>query len=45
MTLLDVRGLTVRASDGRTLVDDLSFTVVEAVNGSASSANPGPASP
>lgn len=27
MTLLDVRGLTVRASDGRTLVDDLSFTV------------------
>ncbi|WP_330319665.1 ABC transporter ATP-binding protein [Streptomyces clavifer] len=27
MTLLDVRGLTVRAADGRTLVDDLSFTV------------------
>ncbi|MFB7337871.1 ABC transporter ATP-binding protein [Streptomyces adustus] len=27
MTLLDVRGLTVRTDDGRTLVDDLSFTV------------------
>ncbi|MGW0793682.1 ATP-binding cassette domain-containing protein [Streptomyces sp. NPDC002692] len=27
MTLLDVRGLTVTAADGRTLVDDLSFTV------------------
>ncbi|MDT0440508.1 MULTISPECIES: ABC transporter ATP-binding protein [Streptomyces] len=27
MTLLDVRGLTVRTADGRTLVDDLSFTV------------------
>jgi len=27
MTLLDVRGLTVRTTDGRTLVDDLSFTV------------------
>ncbi|CAM5654138.1 ABC transporter ATP-binding protein [Streptomyces atroolivaceus] len=27
MTLLDVRGLTVRAPDGRTLVDDLSFAV------------------
>ncbi|WP_073947852.1 ATP-binding cassette domain-containing protein [Streptomyces kebangsaanensis] len=27
MTLLDVRGLTVRTGDGRTLVDDLSFTV------------------
>ncbi|GGX66807.1 hypothetical protein GCM10010358_21650 [Streptomyces minutiscleroticus] len=27
MTLLDVRGLTVRTSDGRTLVDDLSFTL------------------
>ncbi|MFF2731868.1 ATP-binding cassette domain-containing protein [Streptomyces sp. NPDC058008] len=27
MTLLDVRGLTVRTSDGLTLVDDLSFTV------------------
>ncbi|MFJ2721324.1 ATP-binding cassette domain-containing protein [Streptomyces sp. NPDC087437] len=27
MNLLDVRGLTVRTSDGRTLVDDLSFTV------------------
>ncbi|WP_406151053.1 ATP-binding cassette domain-containing protein [Streptomyces sp. NBC_01012] len=27
MTLLDVSGLTVRAPDGRTLVDDLSFTV------------------
>ncbi|MGW2277191.1 ATP-binding cassette domain-containing protein [Streptomyces sp. NPDC001770] len=27
MTLLDVTGLTVRTDDGRTLVDDLSFTV------------------
>ncbi|MGW3495438.1 ATP-binding cassette domain-containing protein [Streptomyces sp. NPDC001020] len=27
MTLLDVRGLTVRTADGRTLVDDLSFTL------------------
>ncbi|WP_445528342.1 ATP-binding cassette domain-containing protein [Streptomyces cyslabdanicus] len=27
MNLLDVRGLTVRTGDGRTLVDDLSFTV------------------
>ncbi|MGW3956951.1 ATP-binding cassette domain-containing protein [Streptomyces sp. NPDC004752] len=27
MTLLDVRGLTVRTGDGRTLVDDLSFSV------------------
>ncbi|MGW1723354.1 ATP-binding cassette domain-containing protein [Streptomyces sp. NPDC002306] len=27
MTLLDVHGLTVRTDDGRTLVDDLSFTV------------------
>ncbi|MDT0470683.1 ABC transporter ATP-binding protein [Streptomyces sp. DSM 41014] len=27
MTLLDVRGLTVRTDEGRTLVDDLSFTV------------------
>ncbi|MDR3082858.1 MAG: ATP-binding cassette domain-containing protein, partial [Streptomyces sp.] len=27
MTLLDVRGLTVRTTDGRTLVDDLSFTL------------------
>lgn len=27
MTLLDVRGLTVRTADGRVLVDDLSFTV------------------
>ncbi|GGJ40084.1 ATP-binding cassette domain-containing protein [Streptomyces brasiliensis] len=27
MTLLDVRGLTVRTADGRTLVDDLSLTV------------------
>ncbi|MFC9944086.1 ATP-binding cassette domain-containing protein [Streptomyces pratensis] len=27
MTLLDVRGLTVHAPDGRTLVDDLSFAV------------------
>ncbi|MFD5629119.1 ATP-binding cassette domain-containing protein [Streptomyces sp. NPDC127072] len=27
MTLLDVRGLTVRTDDGRTLVDDLSFTI------------------
>ncbi|MFJ5219839.1 ABC transporter ATP-binding protein [Streptomyces sp. NPDC088354] len=27
MSLLDVRGLTVRTTDGRTLVDDLSFSV------------------
>ncbi|MFE3515242.1 ATP-binding cassette domain-containing protein [Streptomyces sp. NPDC059166] len=27
MTLLDVRGLSVRTADGRALVDDLSFTV------------------
>ncbi|MCN9240545.1 ABC transporter ATP-binding protein [Streptomyces sp. RY43-2] len=27
MTLLDVRGLTVRTTDGRTLVDDLSFSL------------------
>ncbi|GAA2352384.1 ABC transporter ATP-binding protein [Streptomyces cuspidosporus] len=27
MTLLDIRGLTVRTADGRTLVDDLSLTV------------------
>lgn len=27
MTILDVRGLTVRTADGRTLVDDLSLTI------------------